>query len=151
MFDTLPINERKNYTISYDFHVKRDDRKRLINHKLTPLALTKDGKIWLAICTISLATGNKSGNVTMKKLGADLFYEYSFHNHNWNLRTEINLSETERNVLLLSTQGYTMNDIAINLCRTIDAVKGCKRNIFQKMGVRNITEAITYAQNHQLI
>ena len=77
LFNTLPIGERKKYTISYDFHIMRDKRKRLVNHKLTPLVLTKDGRIWLAICTISLAATNEPGNVIMKKVGASTFYQYS--------------------------------------------------------------------------
>lgn len=151
LFNTLPVGERKGYTISYDFHIMRGKRKRLINHKLTPLILTNDGRIWLAMCTISLAAGNAPGNVVMKKPGAGKFYQYSFYNHKWEERKEIVLTDNEREVLSLSTQGYTMNDIADNICKSVDTVKACKRSIFQKMGVKNIAEALTYAQNHQLI
>lgn len=151
LFDTLPLNEKTDYTISYNFHIKRGNKKRLINHKITPLVLTKDGKMWLGMCTISLAAGNKSGNVIMKKPGSDTFYEYSLDYHKWEKKQEIILSETEKEVLSLSTQGYTMNDIADNICRSVDTVKACKRSIFQKMDVKNIAEAVTYAQNHQLI
>lgn len=150
-FNTLPEDERLNHTIYYDFHIKHGNRKRLVNHKLTPLLLTKDGHIWLALCTISLASSNVAGNVMIKKPGADSFYEYSLYTHKWEQRKEIVLSDTEREVLSLSTQGYTMNDIADNLCRSVDTIKACKRNIFQKMEVKNIAEALTYAQNHQLI
>ena len=148
--DYVP-EEDLEYTISYDFHIKKGNRRRLVNHKLTPIALTKAGKIWLAICTISLATGNKSGNVFIKKNGSDSFYEYSLYTRKWELKAEITLSDKEREVLSLSTQGYTMNDIADNLCKSIDTIKACKRNLFQKLNVKNITEALTYAQNHQLI
>lgn len=151
LFNTLPIDERGDYTISYDFHILRGKRKRLINHKLTPLALAKDGRIWLAICTISLAAGNTPGNVFMKKPGASSFYQYSFDSHRWEQRKEVLLTDNEREVLSLSTQGYTMNDIADIICRSIDTVKACKRSIFQKMEVKNIAEALMYAQNHQLI
>lgn len=151
LFNTFPMGERKDYTISYDFHILRGKRKRLVNHKLTPLMLTHDGKIWLAICTISLAAGNIPGNVIMKKPGADTFYQYLLYDHRWKEQKEIILTDNEREVLSLSTQGYTMNDIADNICKSVDTVKACKRNIFQKMNVKNIAEALTYAQNHQLI
>ncbi len=151
LFNTLPIGERKNYTISYDFHIMRDKRKRLVNHKLTPLVLTKDGRIWLAICTISLAATNEPGNVIMKKAGASTYFQYSLYDHKWEECKEIVLTDNEREVLSLSTQGYTMNDIADNICKSVDTVKACKRSIFQKMDVKNIAEALTYAQNHQLI
>jgi len=151
LFNTLPIKERKAYTISYDFHIMRGRRKRLINHKITPLILTKDGRIWLAICTISLAAGNEPGNIIMKKPGASTFFQYSLYNHKWKECEEITLTDNERDVLSLSTQGYTMQDIADNICRSVDTVKAYKRSIFQKMEVRNIAEALTYAQIHQLI
>ena len=151
LFNTIPIGERKDYTISYDFHIMRGKCKRLVNHKLTPLILTKDGRIWLAICTISLAAGNEPGNVIMKKPGAGTFYQYSLYDHKWEERKEIILTDNEREVLSLSTQGYTMNDIADNICKSVDTVKAYKRSIFQKMDVKNIAEALTYAQNHQLI
>lgn len=41
LFNTLSVGERKDYTISYDFHI---GNKRLVNHKLTPLVLSKDGR-----------------------------------------------------------------------------------------------------------
>ena len=150
LFNTLPVYERKDYTISYNFHIIRSGgggrSTRLVNHKLTPLILTKDGRIWLAICTISLAAGNETGNVIFKKNGAGKFYEYSFYDHKWEERPEISLTDNEREVLSLSTQGYTMNDIADNICKSVDTVKAYKRSIFQKMDVKNIAEAVTYAQ-----
>ena len=151
-FNEIPISERADYTLSYDFHIligKR--RRRLVNHKLTPLILTKDGRIWLAICTIALASGKESGNVIMKKQGVGMFYQYSLLNHKWEKRMEIVLTDNEREVLSLSSQGYTMNDVADMICKSIDTVKAYKRRIFQKLDVKNVAEAIAYAQNHQLI
>ena len=63
----------------------------------------------------------------------------------------ITLSETEREVLRLSAQGYTMNDIADRLCKSVDTIKACKRNLFAKMGVKNIAEALFHATNYQMI
>ncbi|MCH5239450.1 MAG: response regulator transcription factor [Muribaculaceae bacterium] len=151
LFNTFALHERKDYTISYNFHIKNDRRKRLVNHKLTPLLLGKDGRIWLAICTISLAAGNETGNIIMKKPGSKSFFEYVLYEHKWVERKEIVLTDNEREVLSLSTQGYTMKEIAENLYKSVDAIKACKRGIFSKMEVKNIAEALTYAQNHQLI
>lgn len=151
LFNKLPLNERLQYAISYDFHIKSGSRKRLVNHKLTPIVLSKDGRIWLALCTISLAAGNQVGNIIMKREGATSFFEYSLYDHTWEKKNEVKLTDTEREVLSLSTQGYTMNDIASHVCKSVDTVKACKRSIFQKMDVKNIAEALTYAQNHRLI
>lgn len=151
LFNTIPVEERTEYNISYNFHIKNGNRKRLVNHKLTPLVLSKDGRIWLAMCTISLAAGNELGNVIMKKPGSGLFYQYSFDKHKWEEKKEIILTDNEREVLSLSTQGYTMSDIADKICKSVDTVKACKRSIFRKLNVKNIAEALAYAQNHQLI
>lgn len=151
LFETFPFGERGEYIISYDFHIKKGNRKRLINHKLTPIVLTKDGKIWLAICIISLASNNKPGNVFIKKPGASTFYEYDLTTKKWNRKDEIVLSDMEREILSLSSQGYTMNEIAGIIFKSIDTVKTYKRNLFSKMEVKNIVEALTYAQNHQLL
>lgn len=151
LFNTLSIGERKDYTMSYDLHIISEGKRQLVNHKLTPLILTKDGRIWLAMCTISLAAGNKAGNVIMRKSGSEMFYLYSLYHHKWEERKEAVLTDREREVLTLSTQGYTMAEIADNICKSVDTVKACKRSIFQKLDVRNITEAVVYAQNSQLI
>lgn len=150
-FNIIPLSERKEYTISYNFHIKKGNKTRLVNHKLTPLVLTKDGKIWLAICTISLAASNTAGNIIMKRMGASNFYEYNLSVGQWEEKKEVALSDTERDILMLSTQGYTMSHIASIICRTVDAIKASKRMIFKKMKVKNIAEALAYAQLHQLI
>ena len=55
-FNDIPVDERKDWYISYDFHILNEGKKILVNHKLTPLALTSDGRIWLALCVVSAAT-----------------------------------------------------------------------------------------------
>ena len=69
----------------------------------------------------------------------------------WEKKEGITLSETERDVLRLSAQGYTMNDIADRLCKSVDTIKACKRNLFAKIGVKNIAEALFHATNYQMI
>ncbi|MFW6275585.1 MAG: helix-turn-helix transcriptional regulator, partial [bacterium] len=35
----------------------------MINHKLSPLILTDDGNIWMAICLVTLSTRKEPGDV----------------------------------------------------------------------------------------
>lgn len=151
LFYTFPIDDRKSYTLSYDFHIMDDSGKRLVNHKITPLALTPDDRIWLALCTISLSAANCAGNAIMKKNGSTISYLYNSVLKEWNLHEEMQLSDTERKVLALSTRGYTMRDIAAIMCKSEDMVKSCKQRIFRKTNAKNIAEALTHAQNHQQI
>lgn len=150
-FDTFPKNERMDYTISYDFHILHGKKAQLINHKITPLVLTQDGKILLSLCTISMSAVNKPGNIIIKKEGGLKYYEYSLMNHEWTEKGNITLSETERDVLRLSAQGYTMNEISERIYKSINTVKSCKRSLFAKLEVKNIAEAVSLAVNYRLL
>ncbi len=151
LFDELPISERMEFTISYDFHFKQGQRLRLINHHITPILLTEDGRVWLALCTVSMSARNNPGHIIMKKVGLGTYYEYSLDTHKWIQKESITLSETEHDILTLSAQGYTMNEIADILCKSVDTIKTYKRVLFAKMNVKNIAEALSYATNYKLL
>jgi DNA-binding CsgD family transcriptional regulator len=145
------IADRKKYTVSFDLHLTNGKKQRLFHHKLTPLTLSKDGRIHLAICFMAFSATNTPGNVIMKKHGAKVFYEYSFTAHKWLEKKEVILSDIEHEILSLSAQGYTMDGIADIICKSVDSVKAYKSSIFKKMSVKNIAAALTFAQNHQLL
>ena len=54
-------------------------------------------------------------------------------------------------VVSLSAQGYTVPQIADKMCRALDTVKTYKRAMFERLGVRSITEALTVATNQGLL
>lgn len=151
LFNEIPFTERFDYAISYDFHIIHGRKLRLVNHHLTPMVLTKDGRIWLALCTISMSARSTPGYIIMRKSGSKSYYEYSLDKHKWIKKESITLGETERDVLILSAQGYTMSDIADKLCKSVDTIKACKRVLFSKLEVKNIAEALSYAINYKLL
>lgn len=150
-FCELPIEERLDYFISYDFHLVNNTRKILINHKLTPLLLNKIGKIWLAMCVVSYSAQEEPGHIVMKKNESDIYWEFSLNDHKWHKNKRIALTEEERAILLLSAQGYKMEEIADQICKSIDTIKFYKRRLFNKLEVKNITEALSHASNNKLI
>lgn len=151
LFETFPIEERADYVIKYDFHLTNGRKAHLVHHTLTPLALTPDGRVWLALCTISMSSRNKPGNIVLKKEGSKAYYEYDLQRHQWVRKESMTLSEMERNILCLSTQGYTMDDIAGQLCKSPNTIKACKRSLFTKLGAKNIAEALYHAVNYKLL
>ena len=151
LFNELPVEDRLEYTISYNFHLTNGKHSRLIHHHLTPILLSDDGRIWLAFCTISLAATDEPGHIIMQKNGERWYFEYSTDRHKWERKECITLSEAEREVLRLSAQGYTMNEIADRVCKSVDTIKACKRSLFAKLGVKNIAEALFHAVNYQMI
>ena len=98
-----------------------------------------------------MSATNKPGNIIMSKEGGPLYYEYSLNSHKLSTKESIILSETERDILRLSAQGYTMNEISERIYKSIDTVKAYKRSLFSKLGVKNITEAVSHAINYRLL
>lgn len=150
-FNRLPVDERKDWYISYDFHIINNGRKILINHKLTPIALTSDGRVWLALCVVSAATHTSAGHVEMHRSGSSEYMGYNRVTHRWEKHTIPMLTDGEKTVLELSIQGYTMSEIADRICLSPDTVKKYRQRIFEKLNVRNITEAIICATNSKLL
>ena len=150
-FNDIPVDERKDWYISYDFHILNEGKKILVNHKLTPLALTSDGRIWLALCVVSAATHTDAGHIEMHRTGTSEFFEYNIGSRRWNRRQMPTLSDGEKSVLTLSIQGYTMSEIADKICLSPDTIKKYRKRIFEKLEVRNISEAIVAATNNKLL
>ena len=149
-YDKLPLEKRKEHTISYDFHLKNQEGKTLlINQKLTPLFLTSDGKLWKAICIVSLSTNKSSGNIIISGKG-DVF-KYDLAANVWRTSEKIKLSDREKEIINFSTRGYTISEIADSIFVSPDTVKFHRRKLFEKLDVSNISEAIMFAINNHLI
>ena len=147
----VPAAERKDYTISYDFHIVNGHDKVLINHKLTGLAYQPDGSVWLGLSVVSLSTHSDAGQITMHCRGKREYREYDLQSHKWYVHDTPVLNETEREILTLSIQGLTINAIAECAHLAVDSVKSARRRLFEKLGVNNISEAISYATNYKLL
>lgn len=150
-YNDIPVHERKDWYITYDFHILNEGKKILVNHKLTPLALTSDGRIWLALCVVSAATHTDAGHIEMHRVGTSEYFEYNINTRRWNKRQMPSLSDGEKSVLTLSIQGYTMSEIADKICLSPDTVKKYRKRIFEKLDVRNISEAIVAVTNNKLL
>jgi DNA-binding CsgD family transcriptional regulator len=151
-YEKLPVEERTLYTITYDFHLKNKEGKLiLINQKLTPVFLTERGKIWKAICIISLSSERKAGNIKIYKNGVNKVYNYNLNEGFWEDAEKTSLSKREKEILQLSTRGFTINEIANEIFVSPDTVKFHRRKLFEKLEVTNISEAIVYATNNKLI
>lgn len=61
------------------------------------------------------------------------------------------LTTGEKNVITLSIQGYTTAEIADRLFLSPDTVKKYRQRLFEKLKVRNISEAIAVATNSKLL
>ncbi len=152
LFYQQPIETRLDMAISYDFRITRKNNlTTMINHKLTPIQFSENGDIWLALCMVNLSSQKTPGNVYMSMNGLLQRYLYSFKSKKWKDAEIITLSQREKEILQLSIQGCPNDEIAGRLFIDVNTVKFHKKNIFQKFKVKNITEAINFVQNNNLV
>jgi DNA-binding NarL/FixJ family response regulator len=102
------------------------------------------------MCIVSLSSHKTIGHVEFHKKGLSNYWKYSFEGHRWKECEGVSLKEDEIEVLRLSAAGLTMVEIAEKMCRSLDSIKFYKRNAFDKLGVANITEAISRAELNKL-
>lgn len=151
-YETISIEERIDYSISYDFHLKNQEGKKiLVNRKLTPLFLTDSGKIWKAISILSLSTANNSGNIKIYKKGNQRFLQYNEEKDFWESPQIIQLSDREREIIHLSIRGFKVEEIAKEISLSPNTVKFHRKKLFEKLEVSTIIEAISFANNNKLI
>lgn len=87
----------------------------------------------------------------MTTLNSFFIEENSINGKVWHQNQLPKLNEKERKVLTLSAMGYTMHEIALKIERSFNTVKAYRKEIFEKLEVDNITEAVVYAINHRLV
>ena len=150
-FNATPREDKMRCLMSYDFHILSGGKKLLINHKITPLVLNDLGQVWLALCTVSLSSRKEAGHIEFRHWGTSQYSVYSLTEHQWIDQDEIKLKPEEKEVLVLSAQGYTMKEIAEKVCKSIDTVKFYRKQVFEKLEVENITEALSFAINYGLL
>lgn len=151
-FEQLPQAEKKHYTITYDFHLRNKEGKLvLINHKLTPLFLTREGKMWKSICIVSISNHRQPGNVLIARQGTEEIWQLDTTANVWCKAVKPKLTKRETEILQLYAQGLTINQIAEKIFVAPDTVKYHRRRIFERLNVSSIAEALAYAVNSKLI
>ena len=99
----------------------------------------------------SLSSHKEAGQIRFRILGQSGYRQYSLTAHRWQPCEGVTLTPEEKQVLTLSAQGYTMKEISDHICRSFDTVKFYRRQLFEKLDVANITEAIAFATNYGLL
>lgn len=149
----LPEQDRMKYSISYDFfiYVGNNRRKILVNQKLTPIMLNDKNQIWLALCIISIAPYKKQRGIVIRKEGSGIQYTYDFSVRKWRTVNIAKLSNTDIDILRLSEQGLSNQEIADQLFYDVNSIKFHKKQLFKLLNVKSTKQAIDYAYNNKLI
>lgn len=123
----------------------------LVNHKVKPLLLDKYGNPWIAFCIVSLSGQTESGNIRCNSNELKKTFRFDLTKNVWVETSKIKLSKRHKAILIYSAQGLTMRQIASEMKLTINTIKYHKKDLFSRLGVKSITEAIVIAIEMALI
>lgn len=148
-YQELSKKEReKDGYISYDFRIKNGDIYLPVHHTLIPLVKNKRQEIVWALCKVSL-TEQKCPGIIMAKVG-EKEITWNRETRCWEEIQRPQLSEKEKEIVRLSIQGFTEKEMSDKLLLSESAIKKRKKILFQKLRVKNMSEAIIYCTNKRL-
>ncbi|MCX6317269.1 MAG: helix-turn-helix transcriptional regulator [Bacteroidetes bacterium] len=143
---------RLNNTLSFDYHLKQPTgRLVLVNQKVTPLVLDRYNNIWLALCLVTHSPNKGAGNICITQKGNNKTFVLDLSAKEWVTYKRVKLTGQELSIITLATRGFKIDQIALELHISEATVKFHKGNIFKKLQVKNMAEAISSAINMNLI
>jgi len=151
-YKDVSLENRKNYTMSYDFHLIDQKRnKLLINQKITPITSNDQGFVCKAICVASISSEKDSGNLKISNNETNEIFKYDFEFNGWVEEEKIEITDREKDIIHYSTRGYSIDKIASAIFISPHTVKFHRKRLFEKLKVENISHAIAYATSNRLI
>ncbi len=143
---------QENIIISYNVQVKvSEDEIHLMTHKLKPLKIDNDKKLWMVLFSSSICK-NKCGEKI--KVYNTVSKEETFYNAQTKKLVDSEITDftaREIDVIQLITKGYSVKEIALKLFVSENTIKYHKKNIFCKSRCRNALELLHYSINKQIV
>ncbi len=148
MFDKMTGAGKLGFCISYDFYLcHKNGSKVLVSQKLSPVCLTKDSKIWLAICTVGYSCRKEPGNVVIKWDNVEGYFTYDAETKKIIPQYPEALSSREKEIILLIMRGFSILEIAQRLSIAESTVRTHRSKIEKKLGVKNLANAVSMFQS----
>ena len=135
--------------LHFDLSINTSLCKQMIHASLTPCLIDSNKHITLGICMLTYSTRKQIGNALGKLPGVD--YHFELRNDKWVQTNNSHLTNMEKVIIGQSANGKSIANIAEYLSVSIATIKTHRTNIFKKLGVSNITEAIQYVEDYNLI
>lgn len=149
-FYSLSDTQKRKATIVYDIRLRNSiNHYFLINHHLTPLQMTAEGIIELALCMISPSCYQQSGNVYIKLVNTNTVLEYNSQNNSFEEVKYQNLTIQQSRMLELSARGLTESQIADDMNVSVNTIKAHKKDLFKRLYVPNMQAAIQWFNNQK--
>lgn len=143
---------KKKYTISFDFQILGINKKNvLINHKISPVEIFENGDIAKVICVVSYSINRNAGNICVRSNDDQICWRFNHITDKWYEESKIILKNREIEIILLYLQGLKIDEIAKRLFVSSHTIKFHRSKLFEKIGVNNITEVLSYIRANNLL
>lgn len=90
---------------------------------------------------MSLAPTQEVGVAYITAVNTNTLWQFSLKSGRWKQIESIAINEYEKALVRLANQGLYVGEIANEINRSEDSVKGYRKTLFQKLGVGNIAVA----------
>lgn len=148
---TYPEDERHNFIFEGTLRRKFQNKELYFTIFQTSIEEPQCKHLKYSLCSISISSLKRYEMPKIWNTKTHDIYIYNYKKHTWEIEPPIILSDTEKNILILSARGFTITDIAETINKSTETVKSSKQRIFHKFGTRNIQQAIIFAINHNMI
>jgi DNA-binding CsgD family transcriptional regulator len=149
-----PVEERKNIVLQTNYRLRHKDGHLIhLIEQMWVLKLDDKGGIHLLLSHIyqlPMMTPFKK-NILIKKLLPNQTYQTLYTNISLEEKIDVQLSQREKEVVILLTEGYNSKQIADLLFISTNTVKTHRKNILRKLDVCSTNELITYAVTTGLV
>jgi DNA-binding NarL/FixJ family response regulator len=125
-------------------------------HKMVPIF--ENGRIRFGVCLLTCSetktTGNSNrdlGNLRLYYKDNERYDEYSFKNRKWKTYKIEHLTEIEKIILIRAMCGESNTSLAAKLCMSNSKLAHILTELYQKLGVKTMLQALVHSINHSLL
>jgi DNA-binding CsgD family transcriptional regulator len=121
----------------------------LLCYKIRPIFIK--GKIRYGLCYITISQMLTPGNLRVYFNNNRKVEEYSFDINTWIKYDIESLTDREIEILRLTKRGFSEREIADIIHITYDRVRHIISNIYRKLNVKTVGQAVIHASNHLML
>ncbi len=148
----LPLERRYRGSSVIDIRIRSANGNYiLMNHKMSPLDITEDGRIRLGLCVLTSPASKTPVTSYLKMSDDHTVYEYMEKSKKFVQVKVQRLTPKSEKVLELAGCGKTEKEIADTLGISLNTVKYHKRMILRQLNVRNTTEAVQWINSQKTL
>lgn len=147
----LPLEFKKQITIFLNFHILSGRRKVMVCHKLRMLDFGDSGYPRYLLGLVSPSVHDGKAFIMACIPGTDYSFQFTAESRAWESIAAVHLSNDELTMLRLTMQGHSLEEIGALMFKSPETIKFYRRQVFLKLNVKNISEAIAYATHYCLI